>query len=392
MYRLEVHPQFILLQGPTQFSGGLDPMLCMGGQLFGVQRIAGPPVAFGLVQRRVGIAQQLLGTQGIAGVKADSDAGADEQTVALELKRLTHTLDDALRQLARLADLLAVLDQHAEFVAAQTRKGHTVTQHLPQTLAHQLQQLVANGMAQAVVYALEVIQVQQQQGATALVGLRRRQCLLHPVGKQQAVGQASQRVVVGQIGKFLFRMLDGADVTEHRHVMAELTFVVANGANSLPLRVDLAAFAPIPDFTAPLALLGQGGENLLVEGQAMVAGLELARALADDLILLVAGDAHEGTIDVHDQALAVGHQHTFEGTVEHRGSHAQPFTVFTTQTRAMADEIEQAHARHIDQQGTEQHPDHHVDLPPHGQCQGIVSHAVQHHLRQRKPEDREHHI
>ncbi|MNC35248.1 hypothetical protein D3C75_837240 [compost metagenome] len=199
-------------------------------------------------------------------------------------------------------------------------------------------------------------------------------------------------VVVGQVGQFLFRMLDRADVAEHRHVMAELAFIVADGANGLPLRVDFTALAPVPDFAAPLALFRQGGEYLLVERQAMAARLELVRALADDLVLLVAGDAHEGTVDVHDQAMAVGHQHAFEGAVEHCRSHAQAFTVFTTHTRANPDEVEQPHPRHIDQHSAEQHPDHQVDLPAHVQCQGILGHAVQHHLGQRQPEDREHHI
>lgn len=126
-------------------------------------------------------------------------------------------------------------------------------------------------MAQAIVDALKVVQVQQQQGTTALVGLSRRQGLLDAVGEQQAVGQAGQRVVVGQVGQFLLRMLDCADVTEYRHVMAQFTIVVANGANGLPLRVDFAAFAPVPDFPAPLALIGQRGEDLLVERQPMAA-------------------------------------------------------------------------------------------------------------------------
>ncbi|MCY1429961.1 hypothetical protein D9M71_458960 [compost metagenome] len=95
---------------------------------------------------------------------------------------------------------------------------------------------------------------------------------------------------------------------------------------------------------------------------------------------------------MHDQALAVSHQHAFEGAVEHCRGHAQAFAVFAAHARANADEVEQPHPRHINQQGTEQHPDNHVDLPAHGQRQGVVGHAVQHHLRQRQPEDREHHI
>ncbi|MNN00710.1 hypothetical protein D3C81_1133100 [compost metagenome] len=138
MYRLEVGPQLILLQCPAQLTGGLDPVLGVSGQLFGVQRIAGTPVAFGLVQRRIGITQQLLGAQGVAGEQADTDAGTDEQAIILEHERLAHAFDNALRQLARLADLLAVLGQHTELVATQACQGHAIAQHLAQALAHQL--------------------------------------------------------------------------------------------------------------------------------------------------------------------------------------------------------------------------------------------------------------
>ncbi|MNV60274.1 hypothetical protein D3C71_1527320 [compost metagenome] len=168
--------------------------------------------------------------------------------------------------------------------------------------------------------------------------------------------------------------------------------VIMDGADGLPLRIDFTALAPVPDFAAPLALLGQGGEDLLVERHAMATRLELVRALAQHLVLLVAGDAHECAVDVHDQALAVGHQHPLEGAVEYRRGHAQPLAVFAAKTSADADEGEQARARHENQHGTEQHPEHCVDLPAHAQCQRIVSHTVQNHLRQHQPEDRDHHI
>ena len=82
--RLVIHPQLLLLQRPAQFEGGLDPLLGVGGQLFGVKGVAIAPGALGLEQRRVGVAQQLLGAQGIAGEQADTDAGVDEQLMPVE--------------------------------------------------------------------------------------------------------------------------------------------------------------------------------------------------------------------------------------------------------------------------------------------------------------------
>src|SRR3954467_2193672 len=45
-------------------------------------------IGLGAVQREVGIAQQLLGTRPIAWTDRDSDAGADDGLIAVNVKRL----------------------------------------------------------------------------------------------------------------------------------------------------------------------------------------------------------------------------------------------------------------------------------------------------------------
>ncbi|MNZ67791.1 hypothetical protein D3C78_860470 [compost metagenome] len=377
MHGLVIHPEFFLLQCPTQLPGGLDPLLGMGGQLFGVQRIARAAVALGLEQRRIGIAQQLLGAQGVAGEQADADADADEQALAVDLERRFHAVDDALRQSGGLAHLRAVLGQYGKFVTTQAGQGHAVAQQRLQALTDHLEQLVADVVAEAVVNALEVVQVEQQQGAAALVGLGRRQCLLGAVVEQQAVGQVGERVVMSEIRQLTLGMLDRADVAEHRDVMTQLAAVIADGANRLPLRIHLAAFAPVPDLAAPLALLRQGGVNLLVERRTVTAGFELARALAEHFVLVVAGDLHERPVHVHDQAIAVGHQYPFQGAVEHRGSHAQALAVLAAQAHTDADEIEQAGARDKNQQGATQHPEMRADQLPAGDMLRRIEKTVQ---------------
>ncbi|MNP29262.1 hypothetical protein D3C76_1222770 [compost metagenome] len=111
----------------------------MGGQLFGVQRITCTTAGLGLEQSRVGIAQQLFGTQGIAGKQADADTGADKQALILKFERLLHHIDEALRQRRRLADLRTLLGQHGELVAAQARQGHTTAQQRLEALADHFQ-------------------------------------------------------------------------------------------------------------------------------------------------------------------------------------------------------------------------------------------------------------
>ncbi|MNP46300.1 hypothetical protein D3C76_1402900 [compost metagenome] len=159
--------------------------------------------------------------------------------------------------------------------------------------------------------------------------------------------------------------------------MTQLAAVIADGANRLPLRIHLAAFAPVPDLAAPLALLRQGGVNLLVERRTVTAGFELARALAEHFVLVVAGDLHERPVHVHDQAIAVGHQYPFQGAVEHRGSHAQALAVLAAQAHTDADEIEQAGARDKNQQGATQHPEMRADQLPAGDMLRRIEKTVQ---------------
>ena len=299
----------------------------MGGEFLGVQGIAIAPGALGLEQRGIGVAQQLAGAAGIAGEQADADAGIDQHLVAVQLERFLEAIEDALGQGGRLHQLRATFGQHGELVAAQARQGHSGAEHVAQALGKRLEQLVADVMPEAVVDHLEVIQVDHQHGAAALVDLRRGQGLFGAVGEQQAVGQVGQRIVVGQVRQLVLGILDRADVGEYRHIVGELALLVADRADGLPLRIDFPALASVPDFPAPLAALAQRAEHRLVEVHRMMAGLEHARLAPQHFLALVAGDLHEGAVDVDDLALGVAHQYPFAGTVEHRRGLAQALTV-----------------------------------------------------------------
>lgn len=70
--------------------------------------------------------------------------------------------------------------------------------NLAQALRHLDQVLVAHFVAQSVVEVLELVQVEQQQRAVPVVLAAVGQCRLHALAQQVAIGQAGQRVVVGQ--------------------------------------------------------------------------------------------------------------------------------------------------------------------------------------------------
>lgn len=95
---------------------------------------------------------------------------------------------------------------------------------------------------------------------------------------------------------------------------------------------------------------------------------------------------------MHDQTIAVGHQHPFEGAVEHRRGHAQTLAILAAQLSTDADEIEQAGTGDEDQPGGEQYPDERIDLPRDRQHLGIIEKPLQHLLGHHHPEQREHQV
>ncbi|MNI31681.1 hypothetical protein D3C73_855690 [compost metagenome] len=327
MHGLVMHAQLVLLQRPAQLKCGLDPLLRMGGQLFGIQGVAIATCALGLEQRGVGVAQQLFGAQRIARKQADANTRVDEQLVVIDRELLAQTIKDPLSQRRRLHQLRAVFCQHRELVTTQPGQGNARAEHRLQAFGHSLEQFVADGVAQAVVDHFEVIQIDQQQRTAALVDLCRRQGLLGAVGEQQAIGQVGQRIVVREVLEFVLRVLDLADVGEHRNVVTELAVIISNQADRLPLRVNFTTFTTVPDFTAPFAAALQCVEHGLVERRRMVAGLEHPGLLTQDLFLLITGDLHESAVHMDDHPLAVGDQHALAGAIEHGRRLAQTLAI-----------------------------------------------------------------
>ena len=76
-----------------------------------------------------------------------------------------------------------------------------------EALGHGHEQLVAHGVAQAVVDQLEVVEVEEQHGQRGQRARRPGQGVLEAVPEQGPVGQAAQRVVEGLVLELLLQAL-----------------------------------------------------------------------------------------------------------------------------------------------------------------------------------------
>ena len=100
-----------------------------------------------------------------------------------------------MEAILRAAAAEQTLDHQHELVAAQARQGVFLAHLATQPLRHLLQELIAHGVAKGVVEVLEVVQIDEQQGAFLVAALVARQSLLQALLQQAAIGQAGERVV-----------------------------------------------------------------------------------------------------------------------------------------------------------------------------------------------------
>src|SRR5882724_9646928 len=158
----------------------------------------------GAVERRVRVAQQILGPR-VAGVAVgDPDGGAAEHLHAAQPERDAQRLVQALGHLAGVAGGVHVLEQDGELVAAQPRDGVGGTQRGLQAAGDLDQQLVAAHVPEAVIDQLEPVDVQHQHGeAGVLPPLLQGQPVLEAVEEEGPVGQAGERVVEGLVPQLL---------------------------------------------------------------------------------------------------------------------------------------------------------------------------------------------
>jgi hypothetical protein len=162
------------------------------------------------VHGQVGLPHQRLGLGAIADVGRDPDAGRDDQLLRPDderrCQRVEHTLGDQRRVLVtgdRLGDhgeLVATQPRYSEaVVVACARHGVVAAQAARQHLRHMLEEPVAGLVAEAVVYGLEAVDVEQHQGHRTPGLARASHRPPEPLPEQGPVREPGQAVVLGKV-------------------------------------------------------------------------------------------------------------------------------------------------------------------------------------------------
>ena len=183
-----------------------------------------PPTAELLcaVHRSVRVAQQLLGS--FAAVLADShaNAGGDEHLVPVDLERLEHSVDQALRDLGdRVVGVRPRTDQR-ELVPARARDEILLPYAGPQPRGDPAQKRVANGMAQSVVDHLETVKIERQHAHPILQAPRVPKLGLELGRQQRAIRQSGEGVLERAPTQLMFALSTVKRTSDHvRHRLQE---------------------------------------------------------------------------------------------------------------------------------------------------------------------------
>src|SRR5688572_22536049 len=175
--------------------------------------LAGP---FALVQRLVGVVQDLFGVLAVVRIDRAADGDREAERLAVRAELLAAKLRD--EAVGHEADPLATgsREDDLELVAAEAgdgrrsrRAGDEVlgADRLRERLRHVLQDLVPDVVAEAVVDLLEVVDVDHDDPELPRLALGARDLLVEPLLEMGVVPEAGEAVLVGLFVKA--RVLDG---------------------------------------------------------------------------------------------------------------------------------------------------------------------------------------
>ena len=156
-------------------------------------------VGLGAVHRKVGAFQQLVEIGTVMRRQSDADTGVAGDMVPEALIRLADRIVDPLDQLHGVARSGNAGLDDGEFVAAEPGHEIGVPHAVAQAARDGLEQFVADGMAERIVDALELVDVDIEHRELLAAPLDALKLALEPLAEQHAVRQIGQRVVMRQM-------------------------------------------------------------------------------------------------------------------------------------------------------------------------------------------------
>jgi hypothetical protein len=136
----------------------------------------------------------------------DADARGNVHRAVPEGKRLLQGCQQALGHALGGRRTGGLGEQHGELVAPEATQHIVFAQALGEALGHLAQQRVSRAVAQAIVDALEAVEVQKEHSVRRVLihERRHRDGFPHPEQKQLSIGEPGQRISIGRLHEVHF--------------------------------------------------------------------------------------------------------------------------------------------------------------------------------------------
>ena len=174
------------------------------------------PLGLGAIEREVGAFHQVVGGAAVVRRERDADADAGIDLLPVDLDRLGDDLDQPARERARR---LRRSSRHCRIANSSPPSRAIVSSsrdRAADALRDGAEQLVADRMAERVVDALEIVEVEAEHRHRLAVRLDAREALGHLLAQQHAVRQFGQRVVARHVRDALLGAVALGDVLVDR--------------------------------------------------------------------------------------------------------------------------------------------------------------------------------
>ncbi len=146
------------------------------------------------------------------------------QLLVVDAERRREGVEDLLGHLGRALRAFDPGQQEQEVVTAQPGHGIATAHRRDETFADRAQDVIAARQPERVVDQLEAVEIQDHDRQLLLAPARPLDRLVQTVVEQQAIGQAGQRIVVGEIADRLLGVPADRDVPDGqdiKHVTVE---------------------------------------------------------------------------------------------------------------------------------------------------------------------------
>ena len=224
--RLIGEEQLVGIERAAQLGFELQARHRAGAHVFAVDDAAIAARGLGLVQRQARGAQQFVGEAAVVREDRDADGAGDEEIAMPDQERRGERRHDVVDGVLHVGIGLQVADGHRELIAGEARQRHgdrAVALQLEEgaeARGHGLQQRVAGAVPDAVVDALELVEVDAHHREALAGGGRLAARFLQQLQQVLAIRQLRERIEERQLADAIGGAMPLGDVAQHQQQAA----------------------------------------------------------------------------------------------------------------------------------------------------------------------------